>query len=96
MLYCRATQTSTGYFDAGASGFELIVISSIVLGGVSLAGGQGRLIGAVLGALILGMTGKGLRLMNVYTTWQLVVTGVVMMLAVYLHDLRRRLGRLRR
>lgn len=91
-----AAQTSTGYFDAGASGFELIVISSIVLGGVSLAGGQGRLIGAVLGALILGMTSKGLRLMNVYTTWQLVITGVVMMLAVYLHDLRRRLGRLRR
>jgi ribose transport system permease protein len=85
-------QTSTGYFDAGASGFELIVISSLVLGGISLSGGQGRLVGAVIGALILGMTGKGLRLMNVYTTWQLVITGLVMMAAVYLHDLRRRIS----
>lgn len=88
-------QTSTGYFDAGASGFELIVISSLVLGGISLSGGQGRLIGAVIGALILGMTGKGLRLMNVYTTWQLVITGLVMMIAVYLHDVRRRVRSLR-
>ena len=84
-------QTGTGYFDAGATGFELIVITAVVLGGVSLAGGEGSILGATLGVLILGMTGKGLRLANVYTTWQLILTGVMLMVAVYLHGLRKRL-----
>ncbi len=85
-----AAQTGTGYFDAGL-GFELLVITATVLGGVSLAGGEGGLLGAVLGVLILGMTGKGLRLLSMPTTTQLVVTGLVMMLAVYLHGLRKRI-----
>ncbi len=86
-----ASQTGTGYFDAGVQGFELIVIASAVLGGVSLAGGEGRLVSAMLGVLILGMTGKGMRLMNVHITQQLVVTGIVMLIAVYLHGARKRL-----
>ena len=86
-----ASQTGTGYFDAGVQGFELIVIASAVLGGVSLAGGQGSLLSAMIGVLILGMTGKGLRLMNVHTTQQLVVTGIVMLIAVYLHGVRQRM-----
>jgi ribose transport system permease protein len=86
-----ASQTSTGYFDAGSTGFELSVIAAIVLGGVSLSGGEGRLTSAVLGVLILGMTDKGLRLLGVHTTWQLVITGVVMMVAVYFHITRKKL-----
>ena len=90
-----AAQTSSGYFDAGR-GFELAVIAAVVLGGVSLAGGQGGLIGALLGVLILGMSSKGLRLMRINTNWQLVITGTVMGIAVYLHDIRNRIERLRR
>lgn len=86
-----ASQTGTGYFDAGVQGFELIVIASAVLGGVSLSGGVGNLLSAMLGVLILGLTGKGLRLMNVHTTQQLVVTGLVMLAAVYLHGVRKRM-----
>ena len=86
-----ASQTGTGYFDAGVQGFELIVIASAVLGGVSLSGGVGNLLSAMIGVLILGMTGKGLRLMNVHTTQQLVVTGLVMLAAVYLHGVRKRM-----
>jgi len=89
-------QTSTGYFDAGVTGFELFVIASVVLGGVSLSGGQGTLIGTVLGVFIQGMTAKGLRFMGVQTNQQLVVTGVVMMVAVFLHDIRKRVETLRR
>lgn len=85
-----ASQTGTGYFDAGVQGFELVVIASAVLGGVSLSGGVGNLLSAMLGVLILGMTAKGLRLMNVHTTQQLVVTGLVMLAAVYLHGVRKR------
>lgn len=84
-----AAQTATGYFDAGAQGFELIVIASVVLGGVSLAGGEGRLVSAIFGVLILGMLSKGLRLMNVHTTQQLVVTGILMLIAVSYHRLRK-------
>lgn len=86
-----ASQTGTGYFDAGAQGFELIVIASAVLGGVSLGGGEGRLISAMLGVLILGMTAKGLRLMGAHTTQQLIVIGVVMLASVYYHGVRKRL-----
>lgn len=86
-----AAQTGTGYFDAGVSGFELTVITAVVLGGVSMSGGEGRVLSAMLGVLILGLTGKGLRLADVYTTWQLVLTGILLMVAVYLHSLRKRL-----
>ncbi|MBC7809862.1 MAG: ABC transporter permease, partial [Burkholderiales bacterium] len=89
-------QTSTGYFDAGVTGFELFVIASVVLGGVSLSGGQGTLIGTVLGVFIQGMTAKGLRFMGVQTNQQLIVTGLVMMVAVFLHDIRKRVKTLRR
>jgi ribose transport system permease protein len=86
-----ASQTGTGYFDAGVQGFELVVIASVVLGGVSLAGGEGRLLSAVLGVAILGMAGKGMRLMEVHITQQLVVTGILMLIAVYYHRVRKRI-----
>jgi ribose/xylose/arabinose/galactoside ABC-type transport system permease subunit len=86
-----ASQTDTGYFDAGVQGFELIVIASVVLGGVSLAGGEGRLLSAMLGVAILGMAGKGMRLMGIHITQQLVVTGVLMLVAVYYHRLRKQI-----
>lgn len=91
-----AAQTGSGYFDAGSTGFELIVIAATVLGGVSLAGGAGGLVGALLGVLILGMTSKGMRLMRININTQLILTGGVMMAAVYMHDLRNRLNRLRK
>ncbi len=94
LLICA--QTGTGYFDAGASGFELVVIAAVVLGGVNLNGGEGRLVSAMIGVLILGMTSKGLRLLSVPTTWELVVTGVVMMAAVYFHIVRKKLQKRQR
>lgn len=84
------SQTGTGYFDAGVQGFELIVIASVVLGGISLAGGEGRIISAMIGVAILGMAGKGMRLMEVHITQQLVVTGILMLVAVYFHRVRKR------
>ena len=84
-------QIKTGYFDAGL-GFELTVIAATVLGGVSLGGGHGGLIGAVLGVLILGVSNKALRLMGAATTTQMLATGLFMMFALYLHTLRARLS----
>ncbi len=84
-------QIKTGYFDAGL-GFELTVIAATVLGGVSLSGGHGGLIGAVLGVLILGVSNKALRLMGAATTTQMLATGLFMIFALYLHTLRARLA----
>ena len=89
-------QTGTGYFDTGASGFELIVIAGVVLGGIALSGGKGSLVGTVLGILILGMTAKGLRLMGVNTNMQLMVTGSIMILAVFMHSFHDRIAILRK
>ena len=85
-------QTGTGYFDSGSSGFELIVIAGVVLGGIALDGGKGSLVGTVLGVLILGMTAKGLRLMGVNTNMQLMVTGSIMILAVFMHSFHDRVS----
>lgn len=87
-----AAQTDTGYFDAGVQGFELTVIAAVVLGGVSMAGGQGNIVSAALAVVILGMIGKGMRLMSIHTTQQLLVIGVVMLAAVYYHRTRRRIA----
>ena len=87
-----AAQTDTGYFDAGVQGFELTVIAAVVLGGVSMMGGQGNMISAALAVVILGMIGKGMRLMGIHTTQQLLVVGVVMLAAVYYHRVRRRMA----
>lgn len=89
-------QTGTGYFDSGSSGFELIVIAGVVLGGIALSGGKGSLVGTVLGVLILGMTAKGLRLMGVNTNMQLMVTGSIMILAVFMHSFHDRISILRK
>jgi ribose/xylose/arabinose/galactoside ABC-type transport system permease subunit len=83
-----AAQTDTGYFNAGL-GFELQVLAAVVLGGASLAGGQGNIISTALAVLIIGTIGKGMRLMAIDTTQQLLVVGVVMLVAVYYHRIRK-------
>jgi ribose/xylose/arabinose/galactoside ABC-type transport system permease subunit len=86
LLY--ASQTDTGYFNAG-QGFELEVLAAVVLGGASLAGGQGNVISTALAVLIVGVISKGMRLMAFDTNEQLMVIGVVMLAAVYYHRLRK-------
>jgi ribose/xylose/arabinose/galactoside ABC-type transport system permease subunit len=83
-----ASQTDTGYFNAGL-GFELEVLAAVVLGGASLAGGQGNVLSTALAVLIIGMIGKGMRLMSIDTTQQLLVVGLVMLVAVYYHRVRK-------
>jgi len=83
-----ASQTDTGYFNAGL-GFELQVLAAVVLGGASLAGGQGNVLSTALAVLIIGIIGKGMRLMSIDTTQQLLVVGLVMLAAVYYHRIRK-------
>ncbi|HYG56747.1 MAG TPA: ribose ABC transporter permease, partial [Symbiobacteriaceae bacterium] len=68
---------------AGA-GFELDAIAAVVLGGTSLAGGQGGILGTVVGALIIGTLDNGLNLLNVSSFYQQVAKGAVILIAVLL------------
>ena len=65
-----------------ASGYELDAIAAAAIGGTSLAGGKGSVIGTVLGALILQVLTNGMTLMNVQSYYQQIVTGIVIIVAV--------------
>lgn len=70
-------------------GYELDSIAAVVIGGTSLSGGKGSVLGTVLGALIIGILNNGLVLLNVSPFWQQVIKGSVILLAVVidkLHD----------
>jgi ribose transport system permease protein len=69
--------------------YELYAIAMAVIGGVSLAGGRGSIIGTVIGALIMATLTNGLRIMSIPQEWQKVAVGVVILLAVYTDILRR-------
>lgn len=73
-------------------GFEFDVIVAVILGGTSLAGGEGSIIGMIIGALIIGSLGTGLKLLNVFTFFQSIMKGLVLVLAVLLdQNLKSRL-----
>lgn len=73
-----------------ATGYELDAIAAVVIGGASLAGGQGKATGTLVGALVLAVIRNGLNLLNVSSFWQQVVIGAVIALAVGLDVVRRR------
>ena len=71
-------------------GYELEAIAAVVIGGTSLSGGRGTVLGTVIGALIMSVLTNGLRVLSVAPEWQTVVTGVIIIAAVYADQLRRR------
>lgn len=71
-------------------GYELDAIAAVVIGGTSLKGGQGTMLGTIIGALIISVVANGLRILSVPQEWQIVVTGTIIIIAVYLDILRRR------
>jgi L-arabinose transport system permease protein len=73
-----------------SNGFELDVISACVLGGVSLSGGVGTILGTIVGVLIMGTVQNALNLLNVPTFYQYVVRGAILLLAVLFDRLKQR------
>jgi ribose transport system permease protein len=71
-------------------GYELDAIAAVVIGGTSLSGGRGTILGTVIGALIMAVLANGLRILSVAQEWQTVVTGAIIILAVYADMLRKR------
>ncbi len=71
-------------------GYELQAIAAVIIGGTSLLGGRGSILGTVIGALIMSVLINGLRIMSIQTEWQNVVVGVVILIAVFFDSLRNR------
>jgi rhamnose transport system permease protein len=73
-----------------ATGYELSVIAACIIGGVSIAGGQGKVIGVLLGAIFLGMMDNALPLINVSPFWQHGLEGLIILIAVIFNTLVKR------
>lgn len=82
-------RTTAGLPQAGQA-YELDAIAAVVIGGTSLSGGQGQIIGTVFGALLLGVINNGLDLLGVSSYFQLVIKGMIIIGAVLLDSLRKR------
>jgi D-xylose transport system permease protein len=82
-----AAPPEAGYF------LELNAISAVVIGGASLYGGTGTVMGVLLGALLMQSLSNGLSLMNVPSAYQNITSGLVLMLAVYLDAVSKRGGK---
>jgi len=67
---------------SAGSGFEMDVITAVVLGGVSISGGEGKLTNVFLGVLIIGVISNGLTLLNVHDYYQTIIKGATLLLAV--------------
>lgn len=70
-------------------GLELDAIASVVLGGTSLFGGRGYVFGTIVGGLFLAVLGNGLNMLGVTSFWQMVVRGVILLIAVLLYEKAR-------
>ena len=78
-----AARLNTATPKAGVA-FELDVIAAVFIGGASMSGGVGRIVGAVVGALIMGVMNNGMSIMGIGIDWQQVIKGLVLLAAVVL------------
>lgn len=83
-----ATRVGSGDPKSGMM-FELNAIAAVVLGGTSLSGGRGTIIGTIVGALVIGVLDNGLSLLHVSSFYQMVAKGIVILAAVILDQLTR-------
>lgn len=71
-------------------GYELDAIAAVVIGGTSLSGGRGTILGTIIGAFVMSVLTNGLRIMGVQEEWKIVVTGVIIIAAVYVDIVLRK------
>ncbi|MFT3847408.1 MAG: ABC transporter permease [Propionivibrio sp.] len=71
-------------------GYELDAIAAVVIGGTSLAGGSGTILGTIIGAFIMSVLTNGLRIMSVAQEWQIIMTGIIIILAVFADNVRKK------
>jgi erythritol transport system permease protein len=85
-----ASQLEAAHPATGES-FELNAIAAVVLGGTSLLGGRGSIGGSLIGAFVIGVLADGLVMMGVSEFWQIVIKGVVILVAVIVDQLQSKL-----
>ncbi len=85
----ETSRLMTGQPTAGVS-YELQVIAAVVIGGGSLTGGEGTVVGTLIGAFIMGLLSNGSDLLGVNPYWQQVIIGAIIILAVALDEARKR------
>lgn len=87
-----ATSRQDSAVPIAGVGYELDSIAAVVIGGTSLSGGRGSILGTVLGCLIIGVLNNGLFFLNVSPFWQKVVKGFVILIAVAIDKMTARDG----
>jgi ribose transport system permease protein len=83
-----ASRMNSGQPNAGVM-YELDVIAAVVVGGTSLTGGRGSIVGTFIGAMLIGVLRNGLNLLNISSYVQMVVVGIVILLAVMADQIRK-------
>lgn len=76
---------------ATGESFELNAIAAAVLGGTSMSGGRGTILGTIVGAFVIGILSDGLVMMGVSSFWQMVIKGLVIIVAVVVDQAQRKL-----
>ena len=74
----------------GGQGYELLAIGSVFIGGASISGGEGHIVGCLIGALLVTTIRNGLNILGVSAFYQLVVNGLIIVLAVAADQMRKR------
>lgn len=81
---------SVAAYSAAGSNDLLTILAAVIIGGTALLGGRGSVIGTFFGIILLGMIANGLVLLNISSFYQPVVTGIILLLALILDEVRRR------
>jgi putative xylitol transport system permease protein len=84
-----SARTTSSLPQAGMS-YELDAIAAVVIGGTSLSGGQGSMVGTLFGALLIGVINNGLNLLGVSSYYQQVAKGLIIVLAVLIDVSRKK------
>ena len=87
VVYCSQLGAA---MPQNATGMEFDVITAVVLGGTSMAGGKGTIVGSIIGALLIGTLNNGMVMMNVQSYWQDVIGGIVLVIAVIFDIIKNR------
>ncbi len=82
------SRMNSGQPNSG-TGFELDVVAGVILGGTSLAGGEGTLVGTLIGVLILRVINNGILILGMNQDWQIVISGIVIIAAVFIDNKRK-------
>jgi ribose transport system permease protein len=81
---------SVAPFQASGQNDLLLILAAVIIGGTSLEGGRGGVVGTLVGLLLLGIIANGLVLENISSFWQPVIVGAILIIAIVLDEVRRR------